>query len=332
MNHKQMEIRTGMMEENQQQSTSGLGTRLKKARESLHLSLKDAAVRLHLGPSMIQIIESEDFKKAPPPMFMRGYLRSYAKLLNVDVTDDEINLAFRQSGVDLEPKATLSPLLQTETLENTDRYVHIITMLVMAISLVLVGIWWKSHASSDALRTATQNPPITEPAPQPAIATNTAPPTVAPATAAAEPATAPPADETPALPAATNNTVATTTTPPTAVPNPTVPANTAPAENTTPSQPATVAAAPTAPAAPANGPEQPAIANTGPVAPTATAPETVTAEPGLLPLTPGALANAAPVEPTPDSDQPHKKRGRRHAADFDNRVSGMAMALPEPGL
>jgi cytoskeleton protein RodZ len=331
-----METRNGMMEENQQNPTSGLGTRLKTARESLHLSQRDAAIRLHLGPSMIQLIENEDFRRAPPPTFMRGYVRSYAKLLNLAITDDEINLALSQSGIDLTPKTTLTSVFQTtESREKTDRYVHMITMLILAVSLVLVGIWWKSHKTApDTLPIVAQNP-ATQPTPpqQPTVATNATAPTVAVAPA---PVAAPTVTTTPVAAA------------PTAAPN-TEPAPVAQQSTTTPSAVATSPAAPTANVPPTENTappatEPPVVANTTTTPPAATNPAT-TPEAGALPTTPNValppvtgLANAAPVQPTPDAtqatnsdDQPRKKRHRR-SAEFDNRVSGMAMALPEPGL
>ncbi len=328
-----METENGMMEENQQNPASGLGTRLKTARESLHLSQKDVAVRLHLGPSMIQIIENEDFRRAPPPTFMRGYVRSYAKLLNLAVTDDEINLALSQSGIDLTPKTTMNSMLQTtESIEKADRYVHIITMLILAVSLVLVGIWWKSHkTTADTVPVLVQNPiatPQQPPAPvaeQPTVATNVAAP---PATAVATPTTTPTAAATaPTTTPAPVQQPATTQQPqPVVAETPAAPANVPPTENTT-----TPAIAP------------PVVANTTTTPPPADATiPAPTPETGVLPpLAPPpvtGLANAAPVQPIPDAnqatdndDQPRKKRHRR-SADFDNRVSGMAMALPEPGL
>src|SRR5688500_8153862 len=98
-----------MTEDNQQYSLGGIGARLRIAREALHFSQKDVAMRLHLSPHIIQIIESEDLRQAPPATFMRGYLRSYAKLLNVD--DVEITQALTFSGLDLPPKSPVPPML-----------------------------------------------------------------------------------------------------------------------------------------------------------------------------------------------------------------------------
>src|SRR5690606_35256118 len=73
---------------------TGIGERLKKARESMHLSQKEAATRLYLNVKIIEIIENESFSEGPPPTFMRGYLNSYARLLSI--SEDEISAALKQ--------------------------------------------------------------------------------------------------------------------------------------------------------------------------------------------------------------------------------------------
>ena len=62
---------------------TGMGVRLKKARESLHLTEKEAAARLYLNPKIISVIEMEAFSEGPPITFMRGYVRSYARMLSL---------------------------------------------------------------------------------------------------------------------------------------------------------------------------------------------------------------------------------------------------------
>ena len=71
-----------MTNQSEQSKLSGLGARLRKTRESMHLTQKEAAARLYLNPKIVEVIENEAFYDGPPMTFMRGYLRSYARLLN----------------------------------------------------------------------------------------------------------------------------------------------------------------------------------------------------------------------------------------------------------
>jgi cytoskeleton protein RodZ len=281
-----------MTEENQQQyPLGGLGARFRIARETQRLSQKDVATRLHLSPQLIQIIESEDLRQAPPSTFMRGYLRSYAKLLNI--TEEEINQTLIQIGFETASKTTITPKLfpVTDSNQKTDRYVHWITLLILSISLILVAIWWNTHPRTTVATTTTVNTTVPEaPTAQPA------------ATLPAPPAT--PVIST--APATTSTTPATVTQPP-------VTTTTAPTEIDTPS-PTVETPMPPSPA------------------PTTAPPATTVAPPlpdSMLPPAPGSeLTTATPVQP--DNGQFPRKRSRRHSQD--GHVSGVEMALPEPGL
>jgi len=313
-----------MTEDNQQYSLGGFGARLKTAREALQFSQKDVAMRLHLSPHIIQIIESEDLRQAPPATFMRGYLRSYAKLLNMQ--DEEINQAVTCSGLDLPPISPVAPMLmQVDTFPRSDRYVHWVTMLVLAISLVLVSIWWNTHShetSSYATRNVLQNPSVpstTNPAEvtqQPASVASTAPTSIAPS------ATQPPVAATTSTPpqtVATQATVPGNTVVPAPAPAPAPVANSTGSVAVTPTNPASVPP-PTAIAGAQPTPVPPGAAPV--VAPITTPP--------LAIMPPLAAASSAQQNVTQSVDsEPHRKH---HRHSQDNNVSGMAMALPEPGL
>lgn len=64
---------------------SGCGSALKAARETQGLSIHEVSSQLRLGIKQIQAIEQDDFDKLPQPSIVRGFIRNYARLLNVDV-------------------------------------------------------------------------------------------------------------------------------------------------------------------------------------------------------------------------------------------------------
>lgn len=125
---------------------SGLGNRLKTAREQLHLSEKEAAARLHLNPRIILIMENEQFDNDLPATFMHGYLRSYARLLNI--SENEINSAILQI-IPAAPKVSqpngTPPILKTWPIPKSYRYLRALTYIIIAALIVLVGLWWSSH-------------------------------------------------------------------------------------------------------------------------------------------------------------------------------------------
>ncbi|MDQ2961813.1 MAG: helix-turn-helix domain-containing protein [Pseudomonadota bacterium] len=65
----------------------GPGSRLKSAREAAGLSLDQVAQQLKLAPRQVRALEDEDFAQLPGRTFARGFVRNYARLLNLDADD-----------------------------------------------------------------------------------------------------------------------------------------------------------------------------------------------------------------------------------------------------
>jgi cytoskeleton protein RodZ len=62
-----------------------LGTMLREARERLGLSVADVAAQIKFAPRQIEALEADDFKHLPEAAFLRGFVRSYAKILHLDL-------------------------------------------------------------------------------------------------------------------------------------------------------------------------------------------------------------------------------------------------------
>ena len=62
----------------------GPGDALREAREALDVSTREVADALNLPMSVIEALEANDYERLPQPVFTRGYLRSYARLLELD--------------------------------------------------------------------------------------------------------------------------------------------------------------------------------------------------------------------------------------------------------
>ena len=61
-----------------------LGPVLAAAREKLGLSAEDVASRLRLGLRQVHALEDDDFSVLPEAVITRGFIRNYARLLNID--------------------------------------------------------------------------------------------------------------------------------------------------------------------------------------------------------------------------------------------------------
>ena len=69
------------------------GIRLRRAREACDLSREEVASHLKLSAKKIELLEQGEVEKIAAPVFVAGYLRSYAKLVNL--SGDEIVADFK---------------------------------------------------------------------------------------------------------------------------------------------------------------------------------------------------------------------------------------------
>lgn len=65
-------------------SEPGPGAALQDERRRQSLSLTDVARQLKLSPRQVEALERDDFAALPGPVFVRGFLRNYARLLGLD--------------------------------------------------------------------------------------------------------------------------------------------------------------------------------------------------------------------------------------------------------
>lgn len=80
---------------------AGPGHRLRVAREALKLSVDQVAHYLRLEKKVISQIEADRYENMTCFTFIRGYLRSYARL--VDLPPDELVIAFDSLSLEEKP-------------------------------------------------------------------------------------------------------------------------------------------------------------------------------------------------------------------------------------
>ena len=60
------------------------GEQLRNARQGYRWSVEDVAANLNLTVEMVKALESGDTEALPGPTFVRGYIRAYARLMEID--------------------------------------------------------------------------------------------------------------------------------------------------------------------------------------------------------------------------------------------------------
>lgn len=66
-------------------TAAGCGARLRQAREAAGLTLEAVGQQLHMPVQVVKSLEEEQWQRLGAPVFVRGQLRSYARLLKVDI-------------------------------------------------------------------------------------------------------------------------------------------------------------------------------------------------------------------------------------------------------
>jgi len=61
----------------------GPGGALQAARQARKLSVSQVADRLRLSSAVVMALEANDWERLPAPVFVRGYVRAYARLIGL---------------------------------------------------------------------------------------------------------------------------------------------------------------------------------------------------------------------------------------------------------
>ena len=123
--------------------STAFGARLQTAREALGMGTKDAAARLRLNEKVILMMEKEHYAVDLPITFIRGYIRSYGKLLQIP--DHEIKKALEPITAKPTSTETSKP---AQPVTSNNYSMQISTYFIALTMLGLVGTWWYSHSGN----------------------------------------------------------------------------------------------------------------------------------------------------------------------------------------
>jgi len=172
-------------------TASGIGAVFAATREKSGMSIEDAAAKLRLSPRQVQALEADDQEALPDAMFVRGFIRNYARLLQLDPQPlleayGAVAQPHAQRGISL-PSVNI-------TIAGHNRKAWMpYAVASLVIGLVLGG--WMLYTDNQADHPAPQAQPAAKPPVAPPAPAVTPPPQAeaalpfAPATEAATPST-----------------------------------------------------------------------------------------------------------------------------------------------
>jgi len=119
--------------------TMGPGDRLQAARIENGMSIEDIAMRMHLSVGILKSIEENNFDDITAPIFVKGYLRAYARI--VSLSEDEMIEQYLNYYSDEDPPISPTSHLSPE-ISPDDARVKWTTFLVIVGLLGFLAFWW----------------------------------------------------------------------------------------------------------------------------------------------------------------------------------------------
>ncbi|MDO6446566.1 cytoskeleton protein RodZ [Colwellia sp. 1_MG-2023] len=122
----------------------GPGQILSEAREAMGLTQQQVADRLNFRTTLVKNIEEDNFDHSLPTTFNRGYLKNYAKL--VDVSVDEILAGYEMLNVAKKQGAEMQSFSKETKKQAENNLVMWISYLILALLIGSTILWWLQDA------------------------------------------------------------------------------------------------------------------------------------------------------------------------------------------
>jgi len=127
-----------------QLAVPGLGERLRAARLACNLDTAKLAARIHLTSDVVDALERDDYSDMPARVFVRGYVRNYARAVNLPSEsvlaqfdrqwpEDDYQVCFDES-----PRLAADP-------HPRRRWPRLVTWLVVTAIVGSMLIWWQGY-------------------------------------------------------------------------------------------------------------------------------------------------------------------------------------------
>lgn len=138
-------------------NTVCIGGRLKTCRETQGLTRKDVAAQLRLSENVIAMMEDNQYPANLPTTFIRGYLRSYGKLIGIP--EAEMLAAIEPIKPVVQPIEQELALAATKAtpLTSSNYFMQISTYLIIFTVVGLAGSWWYNHSVNNAPTTLAES-------------------------------------------------------------------------------------------------------------------------------------------------------------------------------
>lgn len=151
--HKIEATETPQHSQTELHSSDGLtaGEILRQRREKLGLSQKYIAQKLRLKVSVIESVESHEFGSHQVATFIRGYFRSYAKVVGISEKEILKVLELSGEGQHQHKEHMMQSFSHQTKKQKHDSHIMRITWGVLVVIIGISSIWWWQNHQQDTL-------------------------------------------------------------------------------------------------------------------------------------------------------------------------------------
>jgi len=124
------------------------GALLAEFREERGLTQEYVAGKLHLRVKVIELLEADDYDDLPEPVFIKGYLRAYAKLLGVNAGP-----LLETFSNNCKPEKKYDKALW-QTKRQSHLAEHAVKWLTAAFAvgvIIAVSLWWHNSKGNEGV-------------------------------------------------------------------------------------------------------------------------------------------------------------------------------------
>ena len=119
--------------------TLGPGERLQAARIEKSLTVQDIANQMHLSTAILEAIEENNFDEITAPIFVKGYIRAYARI--VSLPEEELITQYSEFYSNEDPPISSTSNTVPE-ISTDDARIKWTTYLVIIVLIALLALWW----------------------------------------------------------------------------------------------------------------------------------------------------------------------------------------------
>jgi cytoskeletal protein RodZ len=138
-----------------------LGEKLRQAREERGISLTEVAEQTRISPHYLESIERDDYRPLPGGIFNKGFVKSFAKFVNVDeqeaLADYSRLIAANETGEDADLKVYRPEVL---TDDRSGSMIPTIIMAAVILGIITAGILFLLNYLQNRPETEVSNTPV----------------------------------------------------------------------------------------------------------------------------------------------------------------------------